>query len=72
MVPAAAGVTGDFKTVEQHDPLLASQTITIKATPIAALVNESPKRLLEIDKNLIVINGNIFEHLDRETMCPAV
>ena len=70
-VPAAAGVTGDFKTVEQQGPLLASQTITIKATRIAALANESPKRFLEIDKNLIVINGNIFEHLDPETMCPA-
>ena len=32
VVPPAAGVTGDFKTVEQQDPLLASQTITIKAT----------------------------------------
>ena len=32
VVPAAAGVTGDFKTVEQQDPLLASQIITIKAT----------------------------------------
>ena len=71
VVPAAGGVTGDFKTVEQHDPLLASQTITIKATRIAALVNEPPKRFLEIDKDLIVINGDIFEHLDPETMCPA-
>ena len=24
-----------------------------------------------MDKNLIVINGDIFEHLDTETMCPA-
>ena len=32
VVPPAAGVTGDFKTVEQQDPLLASQTITITAT----------------------------------------
>ena len=71
VVPAAAGVTGDFKTVEQQDPLLASQTITIKATRIAALVNEPPKRFLEIDKNLIVINGDIFGHLDPEMMCPA-
>ena len=31
-VPPAAGVTGDFKTVEQQNPLLSSQTITIKAT----------------------------------------
>ena len=71
VVPAAAGVTGDFKTVEQQDSLLPSQTITIKATRIAALVHKPPKRFLEIDKNLIVINGDIFEHLDPETMCPA-
>ena len=32
VVPPAAGVSGDFKTVEQQDPLLASQTITNKAT----------------------------------------
>ena len=32
VVPPAAGVTGDFKTAEQQDPLLSSQTITIKAT----------------------------------------
>ena len=30
VVPPAAGVTGDFKTVQQQDPLLASQTITIR------------------------------------------
>ena len=68
VVPAAAGVTGDFKTVVKQDPLLASQTITIKATRIAALVHKPPRRFLEIDKNLIVINGDIFEHLDPETM----
>ena len=71
VVPAAAGVTGDFKTVEQHDQLLASETITIKATRIAALVHEPPRRFLEIDKNLTVIHGDIFEHLDPETICPA-
>ena len=71
VVPAAAGITGDFKIVEQQDPLLASQTITIKATRIAALVNEPPKLFLEIDENLIVINGDIFEHLAPETMCPT-
>ena len=38
---------------------------------MAALVHEPPKRLLEIDRNLIVINGDIFEHLDPETMSPA-
>ena len=26
---------------------------------------------MEIDQNLIVINGDILEHLDPETMCPA-
>ena len=71
VVPAAAGVICDFKTVEQHDPLVASQSITITATRIAALVHEPPRRFLEIDKNLIVINGHIFEHLDPETICPA-
>ena len=71
VVPAAARVTGDFKTVEQRDPMLESQTITIKATQIAALVNEHPKRFLEIDKNLTVINGDIFEHLAPEMMCPT-
>ena len=64
-------VIGDFKTVEQQDPLLASQPITIKATRIAALAHEPPKRFMEMDKNLIVINGDIFEHLAAETMCPA-
>ena len=34
VVPPAAGFTGEFKTVEQQDPLLSSQTITIKATRI--------------------------------------
>ena len=71
VVPPAAGVTGDFKTVEQQDPLLATQTITIKATRIAALAHDPPKRFMEIDKNLIVINGDIFEHLAPEMMCQA-
>ena len=71
MVPPAAGVTGDFKTVEQQDPLLASQTIPIKATRIAALAHDPPRRFFEINKNLIVINGDIFEHLAPEMMCPA-
>ena len=51
--------------------MLASQTITIKATRIATLVNEPPERFLEIDKNLIVINSDIFEHLAPEMMCPT-
>ena len=71
VVPPAAGVTGDFKTVEQQDPLLSSQTITVKATRIAALVHDPPRRFIEIDKNLIVINGDIFEHLAPGVMCPA-
>ena len=71
VVPPAAGVTGHFKTVEQQDPLLASQTITIKATRNAALAHDPPKRFMEIDKNLMVINGDIFEHLAPEMMCPA-
>ena len=70
-VPPAAGVTGDFKTVQQQDPLLSSQTITVKATRIAALAHDSPRRVIEIDKNLIVINGDIFEHLAPEMMCRA-
>ena len=72
VVPPAAGVTGDFKTVEQPDPLLSSQTITIKATRIAALAHDPPRRFIEIDKNLIVINGDMFEHLAPEMMCPAL
>ena len=71
VVPPAAGVTGDFKTVEQQDPLLCSQTITIKATRIAALAHDPPRWFFEIDKDLIVINGDIFEHLAPEMMCPA-
>ena len=71
MVPPAAGVTGDFKIVEQQDPLLSSQTITIKATRIAALAHDPPGRFIEIDKNLIDINGDIFGHLAPEMMCPA-
>ena len=61
VVPPAAGATGDFKTVEQQDPLLSSQTITIKATRIAALAHDPPRRFIEIDKNLIVINGDILK-----------
>ena len=71
VVPPPAGVTGDFKTVEQQDPSLSSQTITVKATRIAAMTHDPSKRFMEIDKNLIIINGDIFEHLAPETMCPA-
>ena len=71
VVPPPAGVTGDFKTVEQQDPSLSSQTITVKATRIAAMTHDPLKRFMEIDKYLIIINGDIFEHLAPETMCPA-
>ena len=57
--------------MEQQDPLLATQTITIKSTRIAALAHDPPKRFMEIDKHLIVINGDIFVHLAPEMMCPA-
>ena len=71
VVPPAAGVTGDFKTVEQQDPLLATETITIKLTPSADLAHDPSRRFIEIDKYLIVINGDIFEDLAPEMMCPA-
>ena len=34
-------------------------------------MHEPPKRFLEINKKLIIINGDIFEHLAPETMCPT-
>ena len=68
VVPPPAGVTGDLKTMEQQDPSLSSQTITVKATRIAAMTHDPPKRFMEIDKNLIIINGDIFQHLAPETM----
>ena len=64
MVPPATGITGDFKT-------LATQTITIEATRTVALAHDPPRRFIEINKNLMVINGDIFEHLAPEMMCPA-
>ena len=71
VVPPPAGATGDFKTVEQQDPSLSSQTIAVKATRIPALTHDPPRRFIDINKNLIVINGDIFEHLAPEMMCPA-
>ena len=71
VLPAAAGVTGEFKRVEKQDPLAADQIFTVEATRIAALVNEPRKRFLEIDKTLIIIIGNIFEHPGPDTMCPS-
>ena len=38
---------------------------------IATLVNEPPKRFLETDKKLIVINSDIFEHLAPQTTSPS-
>ena len=70
VVPAPAGVAGDFKTVEQVDPDATRQTIRVKATLIAALVNDTPKRFLEITKRMFVINSDIFEHLPPESLCP--
>ena len=52
-------------------PTLWQLIIRLKATRIAALVNEPPKRFLEIDQTLIIINGDILEHLAPETMCPT-
>ena len=49
-VPQAAGVTGDFKTVEQQDPLLSSPTITIQATRIAALAHDPRGGLLRLTR----------------------
>ena len=40
VLPAAAGVTVDFKTVEPQDPMATNQIITVKANRIAVLVNE--------------------------------
>ena len=68
---AAAGVTGDFKTVDQQDPTATNQIITLKSAQIAALVKEPLKRFLEINKTLIIITGDIFEHLARVTMFPT-
>ena len=35
------------------------------------LTQDPPRRFIEIDKNLTVINGDIFEHLAPEMICPA-
>ena len=51
--------------------MMASQIIRVKVTRIAALVDEPLKRFLEIEKNLIVIIGDIFKHLAPEAMCPV-
>ena len=43
----------------------------LRRPEIAALAHDPPRRFIEIYKNLIVINGDIFEHLAPEMMCPA-
>ena len=73
VVPPPAGVAGDLKTMEQQDPSLSSQTISVKATRIAAMTHDPPKRFMEIDKNLIIINGDIFHppsHPPSELLLP--
>ena len=63
LLPATAGVTGDFKTVKQEDLHATNQIIVLRVTRIAALMNEPRRRFLEIDKTMIITNGGIFEHL---------
>ena len=43
----------------------------MKATRIAALLNQPPNRFFDIDTTLIIISGDIFDHLAPETMCPT-
>ena len=71
VVPAAAGVPGDFKTVEMVDPDARNQMIRVKTSRITALENLPPKRFQEIDKTLLIVNGHLFEHLAPATMCPT-
>ena len=35
------------------------------------MAHDPPRWFFEIDKNLIVVNGDVFEHLAPEMMCPA-
>ena len=55
--------------MEQQDADKTDGIITVKVSQTAALVKEPPKRFLEIDKTLIIIFGDIFEHPAPETMC---
>ena len=43
----------------------------MKTTLIAALVNGLPKPFLEIDKTLIIVNGDLFQQLAPRTMWPT-
>ena len=71
VVPAAVGVPSDLKAVETVDPDARTLMIRVKTKCIAALAHEPPKRFLEIDKTMIIINGDLFQHLAPETMCPT-
>ena len=71
VVPAAVGVPGDFKTVEMVDPDATTRMIRVRKIRIAARGNEPPKRFWEIDNTMFIINGDPFEHLASETMCPT-
>ena len=61
----------DAKIVEQVHPDATNLIIKVEATQIAALVKEPPRWLSGIDKTMIIINGDIFEHLPLEAMCPT-
>ena len=51
--------------------MVTNQIITVRAAQIATLVKEPPKRFLEIDKTLIIIKGDIFEHLAPKAKSPT-
>ena len=70
VVPAAPSVLGDVKTVDMVDPDDSNQTIRVKTIRMTALANAPPKRFQEMDKTLMIVNGDRFEHLPRATMHP--
>ena len=70
VVPRAPGVPSDFKTVEKVDPDDSTQMIKVKTIRMTALANPPPKRFQEIGKTLMILNGDLFEHLPPATMCP--
>ena len=71
VLPAAVGVRGEWEMVEIANPDARNQIIRVKATPITALPNECPKQFSEINKTLMIVNGDLFKHLAPETMCPT-
>ena len=71
VVPPPVGVPGDFKTVGMVDADARIQMIKMKRTRIMALANKPLKRFLELDKTLIIADGDLFEHLAPATMCPT-